>query len=118
MPWGQRGSRVAKLWSKTEREEHRARFPRLRSTRVDHSPAAFLARPTGKLHPLAFLILDRGLSTVVAAKHLGVDHATLERVLSWRAPAVEPMRSRVAAALGKDADALFPPVPTTRNTFE
>ena len=117
MPWEQRGSRVTKLWSNADRTEqsHRAR---LRAVPVEHSPAALLAKPAGKLHPLAFLILDRGVSVMAAAKHLGVDHAVLARVIAWRSPAVEPMRSRVAAALGVEADALFPAPPTTRATFE
>ncbi|MEJ7729570.1 MAG: hypothetical protein WKG00_10165 [Polyangiaceae bacterium] len=85
---------------------------------ADYSPVAFLAKPTGRLHPLAALILDRGLSIVQAGKHLDVDRSTLERVVAWQSPAVEPMRSRVAKALGLEADALFPEPPRSRSSFE
>ena len=94
------------------------RRPRLRSFEADYSPAAFLAKPTGRLHPLAALILDRGLSVVQAGKHMDVDRSTLERVLAWQSPAVEPMRSRVAKALGIEAGALFPEPPRSRVSFE
>lgn len=98
--------------------EQSHRRPRLRAVAATHSPAAFLARPTGKLHPLSRMIQERGMSVAEAAKHLGVDRAALERVVTWRAPAVEPMRSRVATALGLAAEDLFPPVPVTRESFE
>jgi hypothetical protein len=113
-----RGRAVTKVWTKAERVEHAHRRPRLRNVDVDYSPAAFLARPRGRLHPLAALILDRGLSVVQAGKHLGVDRSTLERVIAWQSPAVEPMRSRVAKALGLEADALFPEPPRSRSSFE
>lgn len=114
-----RGRVVEKIWSNEERVEQAHRRPRLPSgAPPSWSPAEFLAKPTGRLHPLALLILDRGLSLVQAGKHLDVDRSTLERIVAWQSPAVEPMRSRVANALGIPPAQLFPEPPRSRPSFD
>ena len=110
MPWNSEGARASSVKAT---QEHSKRFARRRSV-----PAALaggvLAKPR-QYATLSFLIADSDEHD--ESKHLGVDRFTLERVIAWRSPCVEPMRSRVAADLGMDAATLFPDPPKTRESF-